>query len=149
MPESYESYDSSPEFSVPVIAIGGSAGDLEALGRFFDAVPPDSGIAYVVVLHLAPDHESRLPEILDRRAGIPAENKERIFEHFWQGREGRRPIGIQGTVLGLSVVRDPAVHLGAEVELKGREGGGARFRVRVPPVLEVDPSRDGAGPDPE
>ena len=53
--------------SVPVVGIGASAGGIEALQKFFQAVPPDLGLAYVVVLHLAPDHKSELPAILGRQ----------------------------------------------------------------------------------
>lgn len=53
--------------SVPVVGIGVSAGGIEALQKFFLAVPPDLGLAYVVVLHLAPDHESELAAILSRQ----------------------------------------------------------------------------------
>jgi two-component system, chemotaxis family, CheB/CheR fusion protein len=51
---------------VPVAGIGASAGGIEALRAFFDAVPSDLGIAYVVVVHLAPHHESDLAAILGR-----------------------------------------------------------------------------------
>ena len=36
----------------PVVGLGASAGGIEALAEFFDATPPDSGLAFVVVLHL-------------------------------------------------------------------------------------------------
>jgi len=49
-----------------IVALGGSAGAIAALQAFFRAVPPDSGMAYVVITHLPPDHESRLAEVLQR-----------------------------------------------------------------------------------
>src|SRR5438128_1907878 len=52
---------------VTVAGIGASAGGIEALGEFFDAVPADLGLAYVVIVHLAPHHESELASILARR----------------------------------------------------------------------------------
>lgn len=52
--------------SVTVVGIGASAGGIEALREFFGAVPPDLGLAYVVVVHLAPHHESELAAILGR-----------------------------------------------------------------------------------
>src|SRR5687767_13716900 len=51
---------------LPVVALGGSAGSIPALQRFFEAMLPTSGMAFVVVLHLAPEHESTLPDILSR-----------------------------------------------------------------------------------
>lgn len=52
--------------SFPVVAIGASAGGLEALKLFFEAMPPDSGIAFVVIQHLDPDKHSLMAEILSR-----------------------------------------------------------------------------------
>jgi two-component system, chemotaxis family, CheB/CheR fusion protein len=48
----------------PVCAIGASAGGVQALREFFRHVPDDLGIAYVVIIHLAPDHPSSLSQIL-------------------------------------------------------------------------------------
>ena len=54
-----------------VVGIGASAGGLEALERFLRRVPPDSGLAYVVVQHLSPEHQSSLADILARAAKLP------------------------------------------------------------------------------
>lgn len=56
--------------SVFVAAIGASAGGLVAAEQFFGALPSDPGIAFVVVQHLAPDHESELAEILQAQTGL-------------------------------------------------------------------------------
>ncbi|MEZ2329699.1 PAS domain S-box protein [Mesorhizobium sp. RCC_202] len=50
--------------ALSVVGIGASAGGIEALGRFFDAMPSDSGCAFVVVLHLDPKHESEMARVL-------------------------------------------------------------------------------------
>lgn len=52
------------ETLIPVCAIGASAGGLKALQRLFGALDPDLGLAYVVIVHLAPDYPSQLAEIL-------------------------------------------------------------------------------------
>jgi two-component system CheB/CheR fusion protein len=57
--------------TVPVIGIGASAGGIEALSRFFDAMPADSGCAFVVVLHLDPKRESELARILSAHTTMP------------------------------------------------------------------------------
>ncbi|MFN3526648.1 MAG: chemotaxis protein CheB, partial [Paracoccus sp. (in: a-proteobacteria)] len=57
--------------SVPVVGIGASAGGIEALSGFFDAMPADSGCAFVVVLHLDPDRESELAHILGTHTAMP------------------------------------------------------------------------------
>ena len=54
-----------------IVGIGASAGGLEAFTAFFAHLPPDSGMAFVLVQHLSPDHESMLTEILGRAAPIP------------------------------------------------------------------------------
>jgi two-component system, chemotaxis family, CheB/CheR fusion protein len=54
-----------------VIGIGASAGGLKALQEFVEAVPKDSGMAFVVILHLDPARESRMAELLQNRAAIP------------------------------------------------------------------------------
>lgn len=41
-----------------VAGIGASAGGIQALEEFFENVSADSGVAYVVILHLSPDHEA-------------------------------------------------------------------------------------------
>ena len=49
-----------------IVAVGASAGGLEALERFFDHMPADSGMAFVVIQHLSPDFKSLMDELLAR-----------------------------------------------------------------------------------
>ena len=51
---------------MPVVGMGASAGGLEALQKFFAHMPPDSGMAFVVVQHLDPRHKTLMPELLGR-----------------------------------------------------------------------------------
>ncbi|MFA5354527.1 MAG: chemotaxis protein CheB, partial [Thermodesulfovibrionales bacterium] len=55
-----------PEKDLYVVGIGASAGGLEAFEQFFSNMPPDSGMAFVLIPHLAPEHKSVLGEILKR-----------------------------------------------------------------------------------
>jgi two-component system CheB/CheR fusion protein len=55
---------------LPIVALGGSAGSISALQRFFAAMPPESGMAFVVILHLATDHASIVDEILARSTSM-------------------------------------------------------------------------------
>ncbi|MCJ7573558.1 PAS domain-containing protein, partial [Candidatus Bathyarchaeota archaeon] len=57
--------------TIPVIGIGASAGGLEAFSQFVEGLIPNSGIAYVLIQHLAPEKESLLRNILSHRAMIP------------------------------------------------------------------------------
>jgi len=56
---------------VPVVALGGSAGAIEALQSFFEDVPAECPVAFVVAVHLDPEHESKLPELIGRRTALP------------------------------------------------------------------------------
>ena len=49
-----------------VIGIGASAGGLEALQQFFEYMPPNSGLSFVVVQHLSPDYKSLMADILGK-----------------------------------------------------------------------------------
>ncbi len=55
----------------PVVGIGASAGGLDAFRKLLKAIPANSGMAYVLVQHLDPSHESMLPEILQKITTIP------------------------------------------------------------------------------
>jgi two-component system CheB/CheR fusion protein len=55
----------------PIAGIGASAGGLEAFEQFFRHVPPDPGMAFVLVPHLDPGHASLLTEILQRITAMP------------------------------------------------------------------------------
>ena len=65
-----ESSDDSSN-GLHVVGIGASAGGLEALERFFKAVPDHSGLAYVVIQHLSPDFKSLMDELLGRHTRLP------------------------------------------------------------------------------
>src|SRR3569623_710544 len=56
-----------------IVGIGASAGGILALKTFFEHVPADSGLAYVVILHLSPDHDCKLAEAISTSASIPVQ----------------------------------------------------------------------------
>ena len=49
-----------------IVGIGASAGGIEAFRLFFEATPSDSGLAYIIALHMSADRKSMLPEIISR-----------------------------------------------------------------------------------
>ena len=55
---------------IRVVGVGASAGGLDAFRSFFEAMPADSGMAFVVILHLPIDRKSMLAEILGRWTGM-------------------------------------------------------------------------------
>jgi len=54
-----------------VVGMGASAGGIEALLRFFEALPSNNGMAFVIVLHLSPKHESNIAHILQQKTAMP------------------------------------------------------------------------------
>ncbi|WP_170920907.1 CheR family methyltransferase [Enhydrobacter aerosaccus] len=63
--------DAAPLPVVPIVGIGASAGGLTALEMLLPPIKPGSGLAYVVIQHLDPDHESALPSLLERSTALP------------------------------------------------------------------------------
>ncbi|XYJ11826.1 CheR family methyltransferase [Telluria sp. B2] len=55
----------------PVVGIGASAGGLPALIQFFENMPANNDMAFVVILHLSPSHPSSAAEILQRATRMP------------------------------------------------------------------------------
>lgn len=77
MARTRRSVEASPEREsagpavIPVVGIGASAGGLNALEALLPAIRSDSGLAFVIVQHLDPDHESALAPLLQRLSPIP------------------------------------------------------------------------------
>jgi two-component system CheB/CheR fusion protein len=63
----------SPTLPYPIVAIGASAGGLEAFVEFVEALPEDTGMAFVLLLHLPADYHTQLPQILGRVSRMPIE----------------------------------------------------------------------------
>lgn len=54
----------TPRLDFPVVGVGASAGGLEAYYEFLEALPADTGMAFVLIQHLAPDRKSMMAELL-------------------------------------------------------------------------------------
>ena len=98
--------------SVPVCGIGASAGGIEALQQFFGALPDDAGVAYVVVVHLAPDRKSDLPAILARTTTMPVvqvgdHDKDEIAPNTVYVIAPNRKLEITDTFVGASAFEQP------------------------------------------
>ena len=106
--------DSTPSARLPfpVVGIGASAGGIQALEDFFGNVDVDSGMAYVVIQHLSPDHTSMLEEILSRRARIPVEE----VEDGMEVQVNHAYVIAPGYTL---TIADGRLHLGDPVEKRG------------------------------
>ena len=86
------------------------------------------------VVRLRHDGGRARVEFEDRGPGVPAHERDRIFERFARGpATGSRPGGVG---LGLAIVREHVRIHGGRVWVEAREGGGARFVVELPAVQE-------------
>src|SRR5262245_44278750 len=57
--------------SFPIVGVGASAGGVDAFIQLLKALPPDTGMAFVMVPHLDPSHGSAMAEILGRNTAMP------------------------------------------------------------------------------
>ncbi|HEV2576452.1 MAG TPA: CheR family methyltransferase [Acidobacteriaceae bacterium] len=69
--ESTGQANQAPALPYPVVGFGASAGGLTAFREVLENLNPDTGMAFVLVTHMAPDHRSYLTEILERYTRIP------------------------------------------------------------------------------
>src|SRR5690348_16738840 len=63
--------EAAPSSSFPIVGIGASAGGLEAFKELLSYIEDATSMAYVFVQHLAPMHESLLPELLSHATRMP------------------------------------------------------------------------------
>lgn len=59
-----------------IVGIGASAGSMEAYSQLFPPLAPDTGMAFIVVQHLDPKHESLLAELIGRMTRMPVTQAE-------------------------------------------------------------------------
>jgi signal transduction histidine kinase len=69
--------------------------------------------------------------VRDHGPGIPSGEQARIFREFYRSPEAYRS-GVEGTGLGLALVKRHIEALGGTVEVASRLGDGARFTIRLP-----------------
>jgi two-component system, chemotaxis family, CheB/CheR fusion protein len=58
----------------PIVGVGGSAGGFEAAMELLRHLPPETGMAFVIVQHLDPHHASQLPKLLSKATAMPVIN---------------------------------------------------------------------------
>ncbi|MGH1570671.1 chemotaxis protein CheB [Methylobacterium sp. P31] len=99
-----------PPFAGPVVGIGASAGGLEALREMLARARPPTGMAFVIVQHLDPNHESMLAQLLDRHTELQVlqcEGGERIASDTVYVIPPGRGLVIQNGVLELTQFVQP------------------------------------------
>src|SRR3954467_3603805 len=60
-----------PNEPAAVVGLGASAGGIGPLQQFFTDMDPESGLAFVVVMHLSPEHESQLANVIQQKTRMP------------------------------------------------------------------------------
>jgi two-component system CheB/CheR fusion protein len=61
---------STPSSGIAIVGIGASAGGLEACRKFVEAVPANSRMAFILVQHLDPTHESMMVDLLANHTSL-------------------------------------------------------------------------------
>ena len=105
-----EPRDDAPATPFPIVGIGMSAGGLEVATEFLNAMPPDSGMGFVLVQHLDPTHPSILAEILQRSTAMPvveAADGMAVLPNRVHVIPPNRDMLITHGVLGLSLPSEP------------------------------------------
>ena len=84
-----------------------------------------------ISIHARAEREQLILDVMDSGPGIPPDERNRIFEAFYQG---KTPQGghVKGTGIGLSVVTEFVNAHGGSIEILEAKSGGAHFRVRLP-----------------
>jgi two-component system sensor histidine kinase GlrK len=96
--------------------------------------PPRSGTIHI---RGRADNGDLVLEVADSGPGIPAEERQQVFEAFYTG---KAPSGhIKGTGIGLSVVLEFVNAHGGRIEIVDGQWPGAHFRIRMPLRATVEP----------
>jgi two-component system sensor histidine kinase GlrK len=92
-----------------------------------------------IAIHARGEREQLVLDVMDSGPGIPPEERNRIFEAFYQG---KTPQGghVKGTGIGLSVVTEFVNAHNGSIEILEATAGGAHFRVRLPMRQPATPS---------
>jgi two-component system sensor histidine kinase GlrK len=92
-----------------------------------------------IAIHVRREREQLVLDVMDSGPGIPPEDRNRIFEAFYQG---KTPQGghVKGTGIGLSVVTEFVNAHSGSIEILEAQVGGAHFRVRLPMRQAAAPS---------
>jgi two-component system, NtrC family, sensor histidine kinase GlrK len=93
---------------------------------------PERGL---ISIKLYKDHANAVLEVLDEGPGIPAAEREMVFEAFYRGTDAPMA-AIKGSGLGLSIVKEYVQLHKGEVEIL--EGPGAHFRIRFPRKRDLE-----------
>jgi two-component system, chemotaxis family, CheB/CheR fusion protein len=105
-----------------VVGIGASAGGIGPLREFVNRIPRDSGMAYVVILHLSPQHESNLAELLQSKSSIPVtqvtESVDVMANHVYVIPPSKYLVIMDGSIRLAEVERSRGAHTSIDLFLR-------------------------------
>ena len=96
---------------------------------------PEGG---TIALSLARHGDSVTLDVCDAGPGIPAEDRDRIFEWFYRGEHGHQG-RVRGSGLGLAIAQELVIAHRGRIEVIDEGAEGAHFRVTLPADAEVHP----------
>jgi two-component system, OmpR family, sensor histidine kinase TctE len=103
----------------------------ELVGNLIDNAIRYSGDGAVITVRVAREGEQALLQVIDNGPGIAASEREAVFERFYRSEATQ---AVEGSGLGLSIVREIARVHGALVALTDAHGGGLVVSVLFPPL---------------
>jgi len=105
----------APSLPFPVIGIGASAGGLPALQRLFENMPAQNGMAFVVVMHLSPKHESSADQVLQRVTRMPVLQVSRMVkvepDHVYVIAPNQQLVMVDGHLNVIDLARPRGQHI--------------------------------------
>ena len=134
---------------VAVVGIGASAGGLQAYTEFLEAIPPNTGMAFVIVQHLAAEHESLLATLLARVTSmtvIEVHDEPRLEpNHIYVIPPNRSMLILDGK---LSLVdRAPGIHRPVDIFLEALAESSRSSCNRRRPIRDGQRRHDGGASD--
>lgn len=141
-----EEMSDNGENGLMLVGVGASAGGVEALVRFFESAPGDGGLAFAVLLHAPPDHESRLAEVIQAKTAMPVrsvERVERVERNCVYCIPPDKGVSLSGGHIRLDEPDEPAPEYSAPVDLFFRELARA-YRDRAIAVVLSGAGADGS-----
>src|SRR5215469_2059958 len=105
-----------------VVGIGASAGRITPLREFVNSIPKEIGMAYVVILHLSPQHESNLAELLQSKSSIPVtqvtESVDVTANHVYVIPPSKDLVVMDGSIKLTEVERSRGAHTSIDLFLR-------------------------------
>jgi len=102
-----------------VVGIGASAGGLVAINSFFDNLPNDTGMAFIIVQHLSPDFKSLMPELLSKHTQMEiftASDKQELKPNCIYLNQRNKNLHIKGNKLYL-LDKGPKANLNLPIDI--------------------------------